>query len=53
MGYRQELWEIAASRNSVMTVAEAEDADVPAVEVRKLAARGALRGYGQGTARAT
>lgn len=48
MGYRQELWEIAASRNGVMTVAEAEDAGVPAVEVRKLAARGALRGYGQG-----
>lgn len=48
MGYRQELWEIAASRNGVTTVAEAEDAGVPAVEVRKLAARGALRGYGQG-----
>ena len=31
MGYRQELWEIAASRNGVMTVAEAEDAGVPAV----------------------
>ncbi len=48
MGYRQDLWEIAASRNGIVTVAEAEDADVPAVEVRKLAARGALRGYGQG-----
>lgn len=48
MGYRQDLWEIAASRNGVVTVAEAEDAGVPAVEVRKLAVRGALRGYGQG-----
>ncbi|MFT0846682.1 type IV toxin-antitoxin system AbiEi family antitoxin domain-containing protein [Actinomycetaceae bacterium L2_0104] len=48
MGYRGDLWELAASRNSVVTVAEAEDAGVPAVEVRKLAARGALRGYGQG-----
>ena len=48
MGYRQELWEIAASRNGVVTVTEAEDAGVPAVEMRKLAARGALRGYGQG-----
>lgn len=48
VGYRQDLWEIAASRNGVVTVAEAEDAGVPAVEVRKLAARGALRGYGQG-----
>ena len=48
MGYRQDLWEIAASRNGVVIVAEAEDAGVPAVEVRKLAARGALRRYGQG-----
>lgn len=48
MGYRQDLWELAASRNGVVTVAEAEDAGVPAVEMRKLAARGALRGYGQG-----
>ena len=48
VGYRQDLWEIAASRNGVVTVAEAEDAGVPAVEVRKLAARGALRAHGQG-----
>ncbi|WP_440709997.1 type IV toxin-antitoxin system AbiEi family antitoxin domain-containing protein [Herbiconiux sp. YIM B11900] len=48
MGYRQDLWEIAASHNGVVTLAEAEDAGVPAVEVRKLAARGALRAYGQG-----
>ena len=48
MSYREDLWQIAASRNGVVTVAEAEDAGVPAVEVRKLAARGALRGYGQG-----
>lgn len=48
MGYRHDLWEIAASRNGVVTVADAEDAGVPAVEVRKLATRGALRPYGQG-----
>lgn len=48
MGYRHDLWEIAASRNAVVTVAEAEEAGVPAVEMRKLAARGALRAYGQG-----
>ncbi|MGO3152057.1 MAG: type IV toxin-antitoxin system AbiEi family antitoxin domain-containing protein [Galactobacter sp.] len=48
MGYRVDLWELAGNRNGVVTVAEAEDAGVPAVEVRKLAARGALRGYGQG-----
>lgn len=48
VGYRHDLWEIAASRNGVVTIAEAEDAGVPAVEVRKLAARGALRAYSQG-----
>jgi predicted transcriptional regulator of viral defense system len=48
MGYRNDLWEIAAFRHGVVTVAEAEEAGVPAIEVRKLAARGALRGYGQG-----
>ncbi|WP_292729484.1 type IV toxin-antitoxin system AbiEi family antitoxin domain-containing protein [Microbacterium sp. UBA837] len=48
MGYRRDLWEIAATRNGVVTVTEARDAGVPAVEVRKLAARGALRGCGQG-----
>lgn len=48
MGYRRDLWEIAAGRNGVVTIAEADDAGVPAVEVRKLAARGALRRHGQG-----
>jgi predicted transcriptional regulator of viral defense system len=48
VGYRRVLWEIASSRNGVVTVVEAEHAGVPAVEVRKLASRGALRGYGQG-----
>lgn len=48
MSYRHDLWEIAAERHGVVTIAEAEDAGVPAVEVRKLAHRGALRAYGQG-----
>lgn len=48
MGYRHDLWEIAAERHGVITVAEAEDAGVPAVEVRKLAQRGVLRSYGKG-----
>lgn len=48
MSYRRDLWEVAAAHHGVVTVAAAEDAGVPAVEVRKLAARGALRGYGQG-----
>ena len=48
MAYRNDLWEIAAAHNGVVTIAQAQDAGVPAVEVRKLASRGALRGYGQG-----
>lgn len=48
MGYRHDLWEIAAGQHGVITVPEAEDAGVPAVEVRKLAHRGALRPYGKG-----
>lgn len=48
VSYRRDLWEIAAERHGVVTVPEAEDAGVPAVEVRKLAHRGALRGYGNG-----
>lgn len=48
MGYRRDLWEIAAQQHGVVTVAQAEDAGVPAVEVRKLASRGVLQRYGQG-----
>lgn len=48
MNYRRDLWEVAAANHGVITVAAAEDAGVPAVEVRKLAARGALHRYGQG-----
>ena len=48
MSYRRDLWEIAAGQHGVVTIPEAEDAGVPAVEVRKLAHRGALRAYGNG-----
>lgn len=48
MGYRRDLWEIAAPQHGVVKVSQAEDAGVPAVEVRKLASRGALQRYGQG-----
>lgn len=48
MSHRRDLWEVASSHHGVVTIATAQDADVPAVEVRKLAARGALRRYGQG-----
>lgn len=43
MDSRQDLWEIAAFCNGIVTVLEAEDAGMPAFEVRKLAARGAFR----------
>lgn len=48
MGYRRDLWEVAAAHHGVITIAEAEDAGVPDVEVRKLAARGALQREGRG-----
>lgn len=48
MGYRRDLWESAAQHHGVVTVAMAEDAGVPAVELRKLASRGALHAYGNG-----
>jgi predicted transcriptional regulator of viral defense system len=48
MSYRRDLWEIAAQQHGVLTAREAEDAGVPAVEVRKLAQRGALTSHGQG-----
>lgn len=48
MGYRRDLWEVAAAHHGVVTVASADDAGVPAVELRKLASRGALQAHGQG-----
>lgn len=51
MSYRNDLWEVAAMNHGVVTLPRAEDAGVPAVEVRKLAGRGALEGYGNGVYR--
>lgn len=51
MTYRHDLWEIAADKHAIVTTAEAEDCGVPAVEVRKLAARGALTRVGHGVYR--
>lgn len=48
MGYRHDLWEIAAEQHGVVTISDADEAGVPAVEVRKLAHRGALQAYGKG-----
>jgi predicted transcriptional regulator of viral defense system len=51
MTYRQDLWEIAAEHHAIITTRQAEDAGVPGVEVRKLAARGALTRMGHGVYR--
>jgi predicted transcriptional regulator of viral defense system len=51
MTYRQDLWEVAAEHHGVVTTRQAEGAGVPAVEVRKLAARGALKRVGHGVYR--
>jgi|SRR6516164_2498128 predicted transcriptional regulator of viral defense system len=51
MTYRQDLWEIAVEHHGIVTTQQAEDAGVPGVEVRKLAARGALTRMGHGVYR--
>lgn len=48
MTYRDELWEIAATQHAIVTTRDAEEAGVPAVELRKLACRGALRHLAHG-----
>jgi predicted transcriptional regulator of viral defense system len=49
--YRQVLRELAFDTHGVIRTRAAEDAGVPAVEVRKLAARGALTRLGHGVYR--
>lgn len=49
--YRQTLRELAYDTHGVITVADAREAGVPAVELRKLTARGALRRIGHGVYR--
>ena len=51
MTYRHDLWEIAAEHHGIVTTRQATDAGVPAAEVRKLAARGALERVGHGVYR--
>jgi len=41
MTYRQVLQEIARSSHGVVTTQQAREAGIPAVELRKIAARGA------------
>ncbi len=51
MDYRETLRDLAAYHHGIVTVADAEAGDVPAVEVRKLAHRGALERIGHGVYR--
>lgn len=51
MTYRQRLRELAFDTHGVVTTKEALAIGVPAVELRKLAARGALRHLGRGVYR--
>ena len=51
MGYADELWEIASSHHGVFTSSEAEEAGVPGVELRKMAARGTLERVARGVYR--
>jgi predicted transcriptional regulator of viral defense system len=49
--YRQQLRELAFDTHGVITTRQATEAGVPAVEIRKLAARGALAPLGHGVYR--
>lgn len=51
MSYRQTLRELAFDSHGVVTVADAAERGVPAVELRKLASRGALQRISQGVYR--
>lgn len=53
MTYREVLRELAYDTHGVVTLHDAADAGVPAVEVRKLASRGALERLGKGVYRMT
>ena len=51
MTYREQLREIALDQYGLVTTADAAAADIPAVELRKLAFRGALERVGRGVYR--
>ncbi len=53
MTYRQQVREFALDHYGYITTAEADELDVPAVELRKLAARGALAHVSRGLYRLT
>ncbi|WP_218974868.1 type IV toxin-antitoxin system AbiEi family antitoxin domain-containing protein [Streptomyces sp. NP160] len=51
MGHRQELWELAMDQQGYVATWQAREIGTPSVEVRKLAARGALRQVARGVYR--
>jgi predicted transcriptional regulator of viral defense system len=51
MTYQQQLRRIAAYRHGIITTAGADEIDIPAVTLRKLALRGTLRKIGHGVYR--
>lgn len=51
MTYRRQLRELAFETHGVFTIRQAQSVGVPAVELRKLASRGALTRLGQGVYR--
>lgn len=51
MSYQQQLRHIAAYQHGIITTDDADELDIPAVELRKLAQRGAIRRIGHGVYR--
>lgn len=51
MSYREQLRRIAAYQHGIITTDDADELDIPTVELRKLAQRGAIRKIGHGVYR--
>ena len=51
MSYREQLRRIAAYQHGIITTDDADELDIPNVELRKLAQRGAIRKVGHGVYR--
>lgn len=51
MNYREQLRRIAAYQHGIVTTLDADEHDIPAVELRKLVQRGAIRRIGHGVYR--
>lgn len=51
MSYREQLRRIAAYQHGIITTSDSDELDIPNVELRKLAQRGAIRRIGHGVYR--